>query len=392
MLFSDKKIRKLSAKRMNEIVEDPRFKARLAKTYFTPISRLHDIPFVSACNEDGTVVFIDRHFNPILNTRDITRYIKIHELVERAVLDLFDVDYNVAHYVALHYEKIAVESAGIDWVQYCTHNRTYAKQLKEVAVLPADIYLVPYIGDPKEVKLMRARMVKVVETKISLQYHTELNPKLWTGFNIQSDVRERLLAIGHMWAEYTHIPKVIIQDVIMTGGNANYNYTDKSDIDVHVVFSHEALGLSKEFLADYLQDKKTLWSISHGITIKGYPVELYGQDKSDAYPKNQGIYSLMHNDWVQTPTHLQIDFAHDPLLKKKVMFYVHQIDTVIKTKADLDTCKVLRTKLKEMRGAAIAAGGEFSFENLVFKELRNRGYLDKINKYMKKLKDKELSL
>lgn len=382
---------------MNEIVEDPRFKARLAKTYFTPISRLHDIPFVSACNEAGTVVFIDRHFNLILNTRDISRYIKIHELVEKAVLDLFDVDWNVAHAVALHYEQIAVESAGINWVEYCTHNRAYAKQLKEVITLPQTIDIVPYIGDPKEAKQLRSRMPKenvvgVIETKISLQYHAELNARLWSGFKLLPDVRERLLAIGYMWADYTHIPKPIIQDVIMTGGNANYNYTDKSDIDVHVVFSHEALGLSKEFLADYLQDKKKLWSISHGITIKGYPVELYGQDASDSYPANQGIYSLLRNDWIQTPTHLQINFATDPLLKKKVMFYIHQVDTLIKAKADLDTFKVLRNKLKEMRGAAIAAGGEFSFENLVFKELRNRGYLDKVNKYMKKLKDKELSL
>ena len=45
-----------------------------------------------------------------------------------------------------------------------------------------------------------------------------------------------------------------------------------------------------------------------------------------------------------------------------------------------------------MRAASIAKGGEFSFENLVFKELRNRGYLDKMNRYEQSLKDKALSL
>ena len=41
---------------------------------------------------------------------------------------------------------------------------------------------------------------------------------------------------------------------------------------------------------------------------------------------------------------------------------------------------------------AIERGGESAPENLVFKELRNRGYLDKMSKYLRNLKDEELSL
>ena len=45
-----------------------------------------------------------------------------------------------------------------------------------------------------------------------------------------------------------------------------------------------------------------------------------------------------------------------------------------------------------MRGDSIAQGGEFAFGNLVFKELRNAGYLDKLSDYDKSRKDKALSL
>lgn len=404
MLITNQRLRTLNPAKMKELTEDPRFKARLAKIYSIPINKHYDIPFVSAVNEDGSVVYIDRHFNSILNTRDISRFIKVHEIVEKAILDLFDVEYKVAHQVALHYEQIAVETAGIKWQDYCTHNKLYAKQLQEVATLPADIDLVPYITDPNEVKQMRSRMVKetkvkpakekvgIAETKISLQYHSELNPKLWSNFKLMADVRERLLALGNMWADYTHIPKQLILDVIMTGGNANYNYTDTSDIDVHVILSKDALGVPQDYLDDYLQDKKKLWSISNSITVKGYPIELYAQDILEGYPQNQGVYSLLHDTWLQMPTRLQLDFSNNKFLKRKVLQYVHQIDHLIKSNAGLDDLKQLRKKLKDMRGSAIATGGEFSFENLVFKELRNRGYLDKVNKYMKKLKDKELSL
>jgi hypothetical protein len=235
------------------------------------------------------------------------------------------------------------------------------------------------------------RFKQLNETKISLQYHNTLNPSLWDGEQLKPDVRERLLQFGNMFANYAWIPRNAIKDIIMTGGNANYNYTSKSDIDVHVVVNKDSLGINREWLENFFKDKKTLWSIKHGFKIHGFPIELYVQDEIDPIPPGQGVYSLLRGSWNQMPTHQEINF-NDPFLKKKVMAYVHQIDAMIKDHADISAFKELRSKLKNMRGTAIAAGGEFSLENLVFKELRNRGYLDKINSHMKKQKDKELSI
>ena len=52
----------------------------------------------------------------------------------------------------------------------------------------------------------------------------------------------------------------------------------------------------------------------------------------------------------------------------------------------------MKARFKSMRTASLQEYGEFGRENLVFKELRNRGYIDKMNKYEASLKDKELSL
>jgi hypothetical protein len=65
---------------------------------------------------------------------------------------------------------------------------------------------------------------------------------------------------------------------------------------------------------------------------------------------------------------------------------------MIKNKMGGDVFADLKKKLSDMRSSGIAKGGEFGFENLVFKELRNRGYLDKMNKYEKTAKDQQLSL
>ena len=230
------------------------------------------------------------------------------------------------------------------------------------------------------------------ELKITLEYHNELNPKLWEGEKLKPEVREKLLKFAYEWAKFAKIPKEIIMDVIMTGGNANYNYTPQSDIDVHIVIDRNALGPNREFVDEYLQDKKVLWTLTHKIKILGYSLEPYAQDNADRYPANQGVYSLKRQRWIQFPNKGNYNWKDDPGLKRKVLFYKKLIDQVIKDKMDLNTVKELKDKIRTMRGASIAAGGEFSFENLVFKELRNRGYLDKMSRYEQKLKDEALSL
>ena len=79
-------------------------------------------------------------------------------------------------------------------------------------------------------------------------------------------------------------------------------------------------------------------------------------------------------------------------VKKKVKFYMKMIDDMINNHVDLDSVKHFKEKLRDMRGVAIKRGGEFSFENLVFKELRNQGYLDKLSAYQRTNQDQALSL
>jgi hypothetical protein len=233
---------------------------------------------------------------------------------------------------------------------------------------------------------------KFLAESITLQYHNELNPKLWDSFKLKPEVRQKLLQFAETWRQYADIPARLIQDIVMTGGNANYNYTKESDIDVHLIVDRNAFDCDRAIVDELLQAKKTLWSMTHDVKVYGYPLEPYAQDPSETYPSNQGVYSLKHNKWIQAPTKLSPDFLNDPLLEKKANHYKSMIDHMIQTKADLDTFNKLKDKLRTMRGAAIQKSGEFSFENLVFKELRNTGYLDKMSRYIKNIEDQELSL
>jgi hypothetical protein len=230
------------------------------------------------------------------------------------------------------------------------------------------------------------------ELKITLDYHNELNPVIWDGTTLKPEVRTKLLQFASTWTKFAKIPEHLVQDVIFTGGMTNYNYTKLSDIDVHVVADRSKIGVSPDFIDDYLQDKKLLWTLTHDIKIYGYPLEPYCQDVHEKFPPGQGVYSLMHNKWLQIPNNEHLDFKNDKLLKSKVSHYMKVIDHMIKGKVDLDTFKDLKKKFTEMRSSGIQRAGEFSFENLVYKDLRNRGYFDKMNKYEKTMKDQDLSL
>ena len=233
----------------------------------------------------------------------------------------------------------------------------------------------------------------VTEMKLSLQYHDSLNPKLWNDFKLDPEVRLKLLQFAEAWRQFAKIPNEAVHDVYMLGGNTNYNYTEMSDIDVHLVVDKCKIACDNPLLDDYLQDKKQMWTMSHNVKVKGYAIEPYAQDITDtAAKKDQGVFSLMRNEWVTKPHFVGDSMLKNPYLKKKVRFYMKMIDDMIKSKASDEAFGNLREKLRLMRGSAIAKGGEFSFENLVFKELRNRGYLDKMSKYLKSRQDQSLSL
>ena len=145
-------------------------------------------------------------------------------------------------------------------------------------------------------------------------------------------------------------------------------------------------------LDEFLQSKKELWAKTHDIRIKGQPVELYAQDQRDSFKQGQGVYSLVSNKWLQKPTKVRIN-RNDSTVLTKVQDITHQIDSLITSKSDdLESFKKIKNKLKGMRASAIQKGGETAPENLTFKELRNRGTLDKMNRYMRDLQDKSLSL
>lgn len=229
--------------------------------------------------------------------------------------------------------------------------------------------------------------------KLSLQYHDELNPKLWDKHKLKEDVRQKLLEIAKKWQEFAKIPDSAVHDIVITGGNVNRNYTDLSDIDVHFLIDTKPIPIKDpELLEDYMKAKKDLWAKNHDIRVKGYPIELYAQDINKETPASQGVFSILNNTWVVEPENLHLNFDNDFSLRAKVREQMRKIDSVLDNNESLESAKTVKRKITELRGESIKKSGEFAIPNLVFKELRNNGYLQKISDYIKDREDRALSL
>lgn len=234
------------------------------------------------------------------------------------------------------------------------------------------------------------------QVALALQYHETLNPRLWNSDDtLKHEVRGHLLAIAEAWRVFTKIPVDAVQDIVMSGGNVNYNYTSLSDIDVHLRCDFKKMpSVDPEIMKDYIFAKMNLWSIKHPIVINGYPVQLFAQDINDETqtPVNQGVFSLTENKWITKPNNLHINYDNDLMLKDKVDYYMKLIDNLIATDASVEEVNKLRDKLSQMRASSLHKSGEFGELNNVYKELRNQGYLTKLADFSNNKEDNAFSL
>lgn len=214
-------------------------------------------------------------------------------------------------------------------------------------------------------------------------HHHELNPVLWENNRLRAEVRFKLIKIAKHFADYLNVPRLHLKDVTLSGSSAGYNYSDYSDIDLHLVVS-KTDGNDELFTA-----KKNLYNNEHDLTINNIPVELYVQP-ADQKHHSAGVYSILDDRWINEPAHEEPTV--DPKkIKAKARSYAGKINAAIRS-GELSKCRDTMDDLKRLRKAGLESNGEQSVENLAFKLLRARGQIDKLRKYITKLESAELSL
>lgn len=226
--------------------------------------------------------------------------------------------------------------------------------------------------------------------------HNELNPYLWDKENgeyiLKPEVLKKLKEISQYFFEFLEI-KNKYEDVYFLGSMASYNWTSKSDIDLHLIFDYSKINNNVSIVKMFMDMKKAYWNSTHDIKIFNYQVELYCQDINE---KNaaKAIYSIENDKWILKPD-LENFTVDKENLRSKIINFVNKIEDLEKIKnnqAIIDSAVKIKEKIKTMRKSGLEKQGEFSVENLTFKYLRNNGYLEKLNNIKRDAVDKKLSL
>lgn len=227
----------------------------------------------------------------------------------------------------------------------------------------------------------------------SIQMHDALNPLVWESDVLKKDVRRALLLNAKQFIEFCGLEKLKFSDIILTGSMANYNYSENSDLDVHIILDFKLVSDNIEFVGEFLKLKKRLWADMLPIQVKGHDVEMYVQHTEETLHAT-GTYSLINNEWISKPTKKIININSGDVQLKSADF-MNAIDDLEDNQDLNDWLKryeLLKTKIKKYRQTGLDSNGEFSVENLVFKILRNTGYLEKMVELKNKYLTKKLSL
>ena len=227
-------------------------------------------------------------------------------------------------------------------------------------------------------------------------YRDTLCPKLWNinedGAKLDNIVRKGLYQIAKDFVNNLKTENNIdikIHDIVIIGSITNYNWTDYSDIDLHVVTDFKDLDMTADDAQTLFDAIKVGWNNKHNLTMKGHDVEIYVQDTAHV-PTSASSYSVSKNDWIQEPVKESPTFNKE-LIKKKYKEYKKKITTLL-SKHDETALKSLLDKLYKYRQSGLDKGGELSEENIVFKIIRAYGYLDKIKDNIAKNYDDKMSV
>jgi hypothetical protein len=230
----------------------------------------------------------------------------------------------------------------------------------------------------------------------SFNVQDELNPNIWyydgERYKMKPEIRISLLDIVKDYVGFVDV-ELDIDDVTLTGSLSNFNWSEFSDVDLHILMDFKD---SDPLLKKYLDSRRIIWNSLRDVTVKGFDVEVYVQDNSEAHFAS-GVYSVLYNEWIVEPQEEEVSIDSKKILSK-AKNWMSQIDKfeVNSNREDpltvLDSIQRFKDKIKKYRGSGLKDKGEYSYENLTFKFLRRNGYLKKLNDVRNSLIDKNLTL
>ena len=230
----------------------------------------------------------------------------------------------------------------------------------------------------------------------SFEMRDDLEPRIWKDKKLKQRVRKHLMKIAKDFIDGLPAP-VKIKDVTLTGSLANYNWSNYSDVDLHIIVDFLDVDENLTLVKSFFDNARMRWNNTHNIQIRGYDVEIYVENVNEGH-KSSGVYSIMNDEWIKAPKKFNttIDFGAARRKADDIEFQVNITDNLMivgKYKQALKNVDRLKRKIKNMRRAGLESPKqEFSIENIAFKILRRNGILDLLQQLKTQAYDNMLNI
>jgi len=215
-----------------------------------------------------------------------------------------------------------------------------------------------------------------------LTVNDNLNEEIWIGAEgdiLNPEVSRHLISVAQDFFNDLGLEGTELEDITFTGSLANFNYTKFSDIDLHLLVDFTKVDENIELVKEFFNAKTSNWNKKHNITIFGYEIELYIQDSNEIH-HSTGIYSVLNDSWITKPNRIEPEIDEN-MVKRKIKSFVDMIERaedkfeMQKYENSNTEAEKLIKKIKRFRQSGLEDKGEYSYENLTFKYLRNHDHI-----------------
>lgn len=222
-----------------------------------------------------------------------------------------------------------------------------------------------------------------------IESHETLNPKFWQDDELKQEIKDKIETITDRFVEYLNNKdiKIDIKDILLLGSNASYNYTDDSDLDIHVIVEPKEITEDEELLKQLYDLAASAFNDKFNIQLKGADAEVY-VELNDTNANSNGIYSI-NKGWLKKPKKENVvGIELDEVEFEK---WEDRYNDLLASR-DKDEIKQFINDLYKLRKDSILKDGEYGQGNLIFKEMRNLNYIKNIKNLLDMIESEEMSL
>lgn len=134
--------------------------------HYRPINREYQIPYVGGYSKDGDTIYVDSHLPERVTLeldgreRDIdpVQFLRMHEALEKTLIDVLGYSYEQAHQAATGYERRGVlQHLGPGWwtpYQMMWRPFIHTDEHEALKRVPASLDMTPYVSPPADARLI----------------------------------------------------------------------------------------------------------------------------------------------------------------------------------------------------------------------------------------------